>query len=438
MSRVTKAVISDETGQDIAKAINRVVEAIGGEKGGIIYGFHIDGSESDPSARVTYLEDAIGMTPAHMDYTNNVFDYGDWEDAFFMPRPCMLKYDGTVDYYLNPNNYAQKEGGANSDVANSSYGGNAMMEWGQNGKKIWLKVVPSGDGKSANVYIADHKADEGYHDWSFHNCDGQSVAHFYTPIYNGSVISSKMRSLSGQQVSKTLQGTAEITAAKANNPSSKELWNIECLADRILINFLLVLMGKSTDTQTVFGEGATTSGTEAINDTFRTGVHNAKGLFYGTNSGEVATSSFGNCVKVFGMENYWGFQWRRTNGYILASGVQKVKLTYGQEDGSKVTEYNTDGANYISLGITPIGTNGGYISEMQFTEQGMFGKNMSGDSSHYYCDTQWFNNGISAFALFGGRSDAGSGVGAFYAVLIAAVSDASWGLGAAVSCKPLA
>ena len=52
--------------------------------------------------------------------------------------------------------------------------------------------------------VADHKADEGFHDWPFHNKNGQSVAHFYTPIYNGSVISSKMRSLSGQQVSKSL------------------------------------------------------------------------------------------------------------------------------------------------------------------------------------------------------------------------------------------
>lgn len=434
-TEIDSPVILDETGKEIAKAIEKVVTALEGERGGIIYGFHIDGSEADPSAKVTYLEDAIGMTPAHMDYTNDVFDYGDWEDAFFMPRPCMLKFDGTVESYLNPNDYTKKEDGTASGITNSSTA-NAMMEWGQNGKKIWYKVVPSGDGKSANVYIADHKADEGYQDWAFHNCNGQSVAHFYTPIYNGSMISSKLRSLSGQQVSKTLAGTAEITAAKANNPGSSELWNIECIADRILINFLLILMGKSTDTQTVFGQGLSVNGTEAINDAFRTGVHNTKGLFYGTNSGAAAT--YTNAVKIFGMENYYGFQWRRTNGYINASGVQKIKLTYGQEDGSKVTGYNTDGANYISLGITPTGTPGGYISEMQFVEQGMFGKTSSGDSAQYYCDGQWFNNEISAFALLGGNSANGSQVGALCARLYAAVSVANWGLGAAASCKPLA
>ena len=435
MSDVTKPVILDETGKEIAQAISRVADAVKGT-GGIVYGFHIDGGESDPSEKVTYLRDAIGMTPAKMNYTSGVFDYGSWENAFFMPRPCMLKSDGTVDYYLDPNDYSKKEGGAASDVANTSYNGNAMMEWGQNGKKIWYKVVPSGDGKSASIYIADHKEDEGYHDYPFHNCNGQSVAHFYTPIYNGSVISSKMRSLSGQQVSKTLAGTAEITAAKANNPGASEMWNIECLADRILINFLLILMGKSTDTQTVFGQGLNASGTEAINDSFRTGVHNAKGLFYGTNSGAAAT--YTNAVKVFGMENYYGFQWRRTNGYILASGVQKVKLTYGQEDGSGVDGYNTDGANYVSLGITPAGTSGGYIDEMQFNDKGMFPKNAGGDSTHDYCDGLWFNNGISAFALFGGSSSSSALVGAFYCNLYSAVSSAYWGNGAAVSCKPLA
>ena len=33
-----------------------------------LYGFHIDSNESDPSEAVTYLEDAVGMKPAFMDY----------------------------------------------------------------------------------------------------------------------------------------------------------------------------------------------------------------------------------------------------------------------------------------------------------------------------------------------------------------------------------
>ena len=405
---------------------------------GICYGFEIDGSESNPSSAVTYIADAVGFTPAAMNYGTNAFDYGSWEDAFFMPRPCMLKSDGTVDYYLDPDDYTKKEDGTASDIANTAYDGNAMMEWGRNRCKIWIKIQPSSDRHSAKVWIADNQVDSKFHDYSFHNCKGESAEHFYTPIYNGSVISSKMRSLSGQTVSKTLTGTAEITAAKANNPSTDELWNIECFADRVLINMLLILMGKSLDTQTVFGQGANSGGSEAVNDTFTTGVHDTKGLFYGTNSGAVSANTFGNCVKVFGMENYYGFQWRRTNGLILNNGATKYKLTYGTEDGSATAGYNTDGTNYKDASVTPSGTSGGYISAAIFTEDGMFSDTMSGSASTYFCDGAWFNNSGVRSALFGGPSIHGAGVGAFYLRLDNAVSTADWAFGASVSCKPLA
>ena len=421
-----------KTNQQLTAEINELEKAADG----LIYGFQINGSESDPAAAVTYLEDAVGMTPAHMDFSTGKFDYGTWENAFFMPRPCMLKSDGTVDYYLNPDNYALKEDGTASDIANTAYAGNAMMEWGRNGHKIWLKILPTGDGSSAKVYISNHRADSKFFDYPFHNCKGESAEHFYTPIYNGSVISSTMRSLSGQTVSKTLAGTAEITAAKANNPSTDELWNIECFADRLLINMLLILMGKSLNTQAVFGQGLNSGGSEAINDGFTTGVHNAKGLFYGTNDGTAST--YTNAIKIFGMENYYGFQWRRTNGLILNNGATKYKLTYGTEDGSAATGYNTDGTNYKDASVTPSGTSGGYISKAKFTEDGMFSDTMSGSASTYYCDGTWFNNAAVTFALFGGISHLGAGGGAFSLYLNVAVSFANWDIGAALSCKPLA
>ena len=73
-----------------------------------IYGFHVNPSISDPAQAVTYLVDAVGKTPAAMGA--NSFSYGDWSDAFFMPKPCMLRSDGTVAYYLDPDDYTQKQG----------------------------------------------------------------------------------------------------------------------------------------------------------------------------------------------------------------------------------------------------------------------------------------------------------------------------------------
>lgn len=435
MSEVTKPVILDETGKVIANAINRVADAVKGSRGKC-YGIYINGNESDPTAAVSYTDDAVGMTPAGMNYTSGAFDYGSWKDAFFMPRPCMLKSDGTVDYYLNPNDYTKKEDGTASDVANTAYDGNAMMEWGKGGKKIWIKFTPVGD-KSGKIQIADEQIDEDFNDYAFHNCNGDSVSHFYNPIYNGSLDSnSKMRSLSGQTVSKSLQGTAEITAAKKNNAGTDELWNIECLADRLLINALMILISKSLDSQTKFGKGLSDSGNETVNNGFATGVHNTKGLFYGTNSGAAAT--YTNAVKVFGMENYYGFQWRRTNGLILRSGVIKYKLTYGKEDGSNVIGYNTTGENYKDAGTGISGTSGNYIDQMKYTKDGMFPESLNGDSTHYFCDACWYNNSDNRFALFGGASAVGARVGCVCVYLDGAVSNAYWSVGACLSCKPLA
>ena len=430
---ITKPVMLDETGQAVKDAILQVAGAIKGEKG-VVYGFHVNGAESDPAAMVTYLKDAVGMTPAKMNFTDDYFDYGSWKDAFFMPRPCMLKYDGTVDYYLDPDDYTKKADGTASDVADTTYGGNAMMEWGQNGKKIWLKVVPDADTKSGTVYIADHQVDSTFHAWSFINNQGILVDHFYTPIYNGAKVDSKLRSISGldyNYLTTAMTAAQEVTAAKANNPGSDVLWNTEVYADIMLINFLLILIGKNMDTASVFGEGRR-SQTSAASSVLTTGTMDTKGLFWGDDS-----TSYG--VKVFGMENWWGNQWRRYAGHINASGTEKVKLTYGTKDGSAATSYNTDGTDYLTTGVTGhTGTNGGYCNEMRFTPYGMTPVAASGTSSTYYCDGLWFNDSQTDYAIRGGNCGNGADVGAFYCNLSRAAAGTAWSFGAAVSCKPLA
>lgn len=406
---------------------------------GVVYAFHIDGSQSDPSLKVSYMLDAVGKTPAHMDYENGVFDYGSWEDAFFMPRPCMVELSGNVAYYLNPNDYTKKADGTASDVANTSFAGNAMMEWGRDGKKIWMKIEPdANDASSATVYIADHRVDATYHDWSFHNCNGVSVDHFYTPIYNGSSVSdgtnNVLRSLSGQYISHTQNASTEIAMAGRNNAGSAEIWGTEVYADIVLINMLLTLIGKSTNTQAVFGRGLN-SGSETAMKAYVTGALNDKGLFFGYNDGG------DHGVKVFGMENWWACQWRRYRGHIMVDGVQKVKLTYGTEDGSTAAGYNLTGDNYISVGATPTGTSGQYCDKYEFSPNGAFPKdadNTKATASTHYCDGLWFNNSGTRVPFRGGYSYNGALDGAWYVDLSSDASVAWWNIGAALSCKPLA
>ena len=436
------SLLKDTTGKAIVTALKDIKNAITLKGTGVNYGFHISAFEGDPSAKVTYLADAVGMIPAYMDYTTGHFFWGSWRDAFFLPRPCMLKSDGTVDYYLDEYDYTKREDGVTpSDVANTAYDGNAMMEWGQNGKIIWYCIVPDND-TGASIYIADYQVNDNYKAYSFINKENQLVDHFYTPCYFGSIIDEKLRSMSGVSGAsrcKSKTATAERTAAKLNNPTGVDIWDFECYADNQLITFLLWLMGKSTNVQAVFGQGLNNSGSDAINDEFVSGQHDDKGLFYGTNSGAAAT--YTNAVKVFGMENFWGFMWRRELGYVNVTGTLKYKMTAGTADGSTAEDYvvSNTGSDYdgYKTGEVLPSASGTYIDEMTFNGDAMTPTAADGTATTHFCDVLWTNLTAVCFSFRGGFSVVGLPCGAVCRTLNGTASGAHWSLGASPSCKPL-
>lgn len=383
------------------------------------YSFKIDQNESDPASMITYTGTNANYTSAKMNYTTGKFDYGSWKNAFFIKnlKPCMLYYDGTVAYELDPNDYSKKKDGTSSDIANSSFGGNAMVGI----PKTYWKIVDNGD-NTADIYISNGKVDDDYKCWSHIDNNGNEIDYCYMPIYTGQVISSKMRSLSGSKSTVNNTGTNEITYAKANNTGSDVIWYTEVFCDRQLINLLLLLMGKSTDTQTVFGMGNCNSSEQIAN-----GTMNSKGLFWGSTD---KTSG----VKVFGMENWWGNLYRRIGGWVTDSnGVQKIKMTYGTSDGSTTTGYNTDGTGYISVGSKTISN--GYIKSMSFNKLGLIPSKSGGSSSTYYPDMSYWST--SCYALVGGGWFRGLYCGVFCVNLSDAVSDSDSYFSAALSCKPL-
>ena len=383
-----------------------------------LYGFRIDQNESDPSTMIQYLEgvDNTYFTPAYMDYENDVFNYGDWKEAWFIEnlKPCMLNYDGTVAYVLNKDDYTLKEDGSPSDITDENYSGNVMIGF----PKIYWKIIDNGD-DTADVFISNKKLDEDYVCWCNINEDGEEIDYFYVGAYNVSYINGVIRCLSEKTMEGSRSMTSFIERTQSNNPNDKKYWNIELFVDRILINLLLLLIGKSADTQTVFGKGIASYGGT-------TGTLNKKGLFYGKNTGDT--------IKVFGIENYWGNYSRFTLGLIIASGVLKIKLTHGTFDGSTAVEYNTTGSGYISLtGLTVSST--GYISKMHFTNNIMIPKENAGSSSTKYCD--YFTTPTSGTRVATFSSPGADNTGAFNISLNASVSSSSSSISSGISCKPL-
>lgn len=390
-----------------------------------IYGWHVDPSISDPAQAVTYIGDAVGKTPAAMGAST--FSYGDWSNAFFMPKPCMVKNDGTVDYYLDPNDYTKKADGTASDVADASYDGNAMMEW----PLIWWKYEAGEAEGEGYFYVSNVKVDNTYNCYCNINCDNQIVEHFYTAIYNGTG-TTKLRSISGVALTSANGngGTTfaeESTRAMANNTTVKTEWYIDVWADRVLINGLLVLMGKSLNTQVVFGRGLD-SGSQVAKEAYTTGSLNDKGLFWGSTS----SGSYG--VKVFGMENWWACAYHRTAGLIgVSNNNYAYKMTWGRYDGTSATGYNTNAAGYKTVGTRPA-TN--YFNKAKFGQFGFLPiVTSSSSSTTYYSD--YYNDG-AGFALVGGAANAGAYSGAFCVALNGGAGNAHWGIAAALTLKPLA
>lgn len=397
-----------------------------------LYGFKLDQNESDPASMITYLSDCDNKyyKSAKMNYVTDTFDYGDWGDAWFIKnlKPCMLRYDGTVDYELNKNDYTKKLDGDASDVANASYGGNAMVGI----PKVYWKIVNNGD-NTANIYVSDKKIDSGFHCWSHIDNNGNEIDYCYMPIYNGSNVNSVLRSISGKTPMGSQTASTEITYAKANNISSDIIWYTELFNDRMLINLLLLLIGKSTNTQVIFGTGNSNSYISESNTGIKnTGTMNTKGLFWGNQDNKSG-------VKVFGMEHWWGNQSRRIGGWINDKGTQKIKMTYGQSDGSTVDGYNLDGNGYITIAnSTPSGTTGGYISKMLITNNGLIPTIASGSATTYYCDGLWASNSQVNYANVGGNSSFDSSSGAFCSNVYRTSSFTKLTFGASISCKPLA
>lgn len=392
-----------------------------------LFGYDLVQTTSSPTGRVSYPSDVdnAGFTPAAMNFSTSKFNYGSWNFApgeKFMPRPCMLTYAGVVDEYLNPDDYTKNTENLASQVANVSFNGNAMMEWPKIFTKRW---------EENGVYhfrCSDTPQDDTWECWSNYDRLNNQIDHFYTPIYFGSTNSSsgnKLRSLSGVSNKVSTTADQEISSAKANGDD----WYIEVLADRLLIQDLLVMMGKSTDGQTVFGSGrSASSNSSAVN----TGTMNTRGMFWGSNNGT-------DGVKVFGMEHFWGNLWRRTAGWINDKGTQKVKLTRGTHDGSTATDYNTTGSGYKTIsGATPTGTSGGYIKTMKTEAFGRLPVDASGSSSTFEADGLWFASSNVYFAFVGGGWPSDLLCGPFYAALYSTASLSSSAYGAALSCKPLA
>ena len=387
-----------------------------------IYGFieHMD--ILAPGQWIEYTGANKDYSPITVNKETGQASYNSWANFPWLlaNKPYMVHSDGTADYRLNENNYAQKEDGSASDVANAAYDGGAFA-WAM---KIYKQEYTVGSDRVVNFSISKR---DGFEPIGFIDPSNRELEGVWIPMFYGTIISDKMKCISGNQPCYNTATAAEKTAIDAFGSKAKFFGGaiVETLID------LMILFAKTTDLQAAYGNGNCSGYDASLAPTY--GVkQNAVvggGQFYGTSDGKSLNKIFHSIV--LGSYN----QWMRDPYVVCVNGKVKVSKNYN---------YDLTGAAYEDAGIThgKINDNAAYgpVYAHIFRTIGGFGAlpaaPYKGSTALGGCDGMWVNTGITAVALRFGYCGNGLSAGPRALYLGNTAANAYWNIGAAILLLP--
>lgn len=321
------------------------------------YGVRIDQNNSDPDTAVTYLYNAVGKRPARVNLETGDFDYGDWADVGFVKdcKPCMLRYDGTVDYYLNPNDYSKKEDGTLSDIANPDYQGNAMVEF-----PLWY-LTQYNDGNYTYIVLSQKELQQDSQAYAFTKENGEVAQKMYLSMF-----------LAGETNSKAMVSLDKITPKSYHNKKmhtdpqkeigSNYFWS--SFIERDYVSALLIIISKSINLQKAFGYGPSIP--YQINDT-------VSAQFFGMNQ------SAGQTMNVFHLKNWWG------DPYILGGvGIDNDRYARNTIYIKPNPPFSYLGFDGYPMSLSTSGVSG-YFSKINAAKAGKVANSANGSQTTYYC-----------------------------------------------------
>lgn len=372
-----------------------------------IYGIRIDKQDVNPDTRVTYLYDAVGMTPAYMDFSGGLFNYSSWADIWFIKnnRPVALKFDGTVDYELNHTDFTKKLDGTASNVSDPDYDGNFMSEMPTVYVKRWE------DSRYNYIAFSDKQVNSDFLAQAHTNANGTVNSAIYLPMFKGWKDSNnKLRSLMGTYPTGNTTGTNEVTYA-SNNGTGWQIWDkakIDLLMD------LIMLITKSTNCRAKIGNGSCQ--TYNASDTTNYGkmksgyetdgtTRSASAQFYGS-EGTEATNYGKHHMIAFYIEDLWGNRWDRCLGFNIVDNVYKVKMT---------PPYVLDSdSTYQSLSATPPSLTEGWLKNVSSGVYGDVPTEVGTSNTSGFANYFLKNASGNRLSLFGGAANYGLKVGRYW------------------------
>ena len=317
-------------------------------------------------------------------------------------RRCVLNVNGTVNYYLHPNNSNYKADGVTPSVLTGA-DGNVMVEI----PKFYYKYAYVG---TKHTYSISLTADAGHVVHPAFVKEGVEVAYRYYRAYTGYNSASKIVSISGVTPTRSLSRTTFRTYAKANGTG----WGLTDWNLLYAVQMLLLIELGTFNSQSILGEG------------------NYVGADYGMITG--GTNSLGNNSSTYtvdgymsyrGIENFYADCWEWIDGININNYVVYIN--------NKASTFADDvyTGDYVSTGVTLPAASGGYISNFANSSKGFLPSAVTGSSTTYVTDGLWTTTGSMAL-LFGGSANNGALAGAFCLAANSAASNVYVNIGGGV------
>lgn len=416
LSNMTKATTLNGTdllytvqnGEDKAVPFNVLREAIQSTSQDY-YGMIIHQNTANPAQNVEYIGINKDFTPMIMGQDGAV-SYGSWSSMPTIVKnvPAMVKTNGTVDYYLNPDDYTKKMQGGDSDVSNTAYDGNALSWF----EPIWVRIKAIGD--DLEVRFAYSKLDDDYIEVCPAGCG------VWLPMFYGSVVNGKMRSIAGTNVCGNTTGNTDTATQYASITANGSNYLFFGGKLHIAITLLHYMWFKGTNSE-LWGRG-NDSGYSASAADGRYGTKSnpvvGGGQFYCTSDAHTANKSLHSLV----INTY--DVWLRDPYTLTVNNEFKLSTDY---------TYDVSGANYEATGLfAPVQ---GYIKLMTPYKGFLVPKATGGSTDTYFCDHFWINTSGARVALRSGHCNNGRYDGASALSCYLAASGVNWNVGCALILK---
>lgn len=298
-------------------------------------------------------------------------------------KRCVLNVNGTVNYYLHPNNSNYKADGVTPSVLTGA-DGNVMVEI----PKFYYKYAYIG---TKHTYSISLTADAGYVVHPAFIKEGVEVNYRYYRAYTGYNNASEIVSISGVTPTRSLSRTTFRTYAKANGAG----WGLTDWNLLYAVQMLLLIEIGTFDSQKILGTGNYTGNNYGVT----TGGTN----LLGNNS---STYTIDGYMSYRGIENFYADCWEWIDGININNYVVYInnKLSTFADD-----VYTGD---YVNTGITLPAASGGYTSNFANSAKGFLPSAVAGSSTTYITDGLWTATGSTAMR-FGGDAAYGALDGAF-------------------------